>query len=259
MTVRLMTSNVWGDYFGNEVELRDVQLLGVMKKYAPDVIGMQEVTSAWQASELFNGLAGDYELVPAKEEGEQNFVPLFFRRDRLELVECRYKLFHSFLDSSKGYTWAVFKERESGKLFGVLNTHFWYKWDVADEALRCYNAKDMLAELNFIEEKYGCPAFFMGDMNCGLGSQTWQMLHELDYLDCCECADEFSPQSSWHHDPKRGADGRFHGRTTAEPNEFSLDHIGVRKGTKVLKQLVIEDQDALDATDHSPMIADIVI
>ena len=39
-----MTSNVWGNYFGNEVEVRDVQLLGVMKKYAPDVIGMQEVT-----------------------------------------------------------------------------------------------------------------------------------------------------------------------------------------------------------------------
>ena len=53
MTIRLMTSNVWGNYFGNEVEVRDVQLLGVMKKYAPDVIGMQEVTAAWQASELF--------------------------------------------------------------------------------------------------------------------------------------------------------------------------------------------------------------
>lgn len=259
MTIRLMTSNVWGNYFGNEVEVRDVQLLGVMKKYAPDVIGMQEVTAAWQASELFKGLADEFDLVPAKDGDKQNFVPLFYRRERLELVECSYKLYHWFLDSSKGYTWAVFKDKASGKLFGVFNTHFWYKWDVADEALRCYNAKDMLAELKFIEEKYHCTAFFMGDMNCGLESQTWKMLHKLDYLDCCECADEFSPNCSWHRDPKRGADGRFHGRTTAEPNELSLDHIGVRKGTKVLKQLVIEDQDALDATDHSPVIADIVI
>ena len=39
MNVRIMTSNIWGDYFGNEVTRREDQLFEVYMKYAADVIG----------------------------------------------------------------------------------------------------------------------------------------------------------------------------------------------------------------------------
>ena len=33
--IRVMTSNIWGDYFGNEVQVREDQLFEVYSKYAP--------------------------------------------------------------------------------------------------------------------------------------------------------------------------------------------------------------------------------
>ena len=45
--MRIMTSNIWGDYFGNEVDSREGQLYDVYKKYDADVIGVQEATAKW--------------------------------------------------------------------------------------------------------------------------------------------------------------------------------------------------------------------
>ena len=54
--MRIMTSNIWGDYFNNPVELRQEGLLNVFKKYSPDVLGLQEVTKSWYESKIFKEL-----------------------------------------------------------------------------------------------------------------------------------------------------------------------------------------------------------
>lgn len=54
--IRLMTSNIWGDYFGNEVAVREDQLFEVYQKYACDVIGIQEVTPSWHSSALMTNM-----------------------------------------------------------------------------------------------------------------------------------------------------------------------------------------------------------
>lgn len=41
MKLRLMTSNIWGDYFGNPVEGRAEQLAAVYLHHKPDIIGLQ--------------------------------------------------------------------------------------------------------------------------------------------------------------------------------------------------------------------------
>ena len=59
-----------------------------------------------------------------------------------------------------------------------------------------------------------------------------------------------------HGDPQRGEDGMYHGKTTPLTFEHSIDHIAVRGNLLPERFVVIEDQDALDATDHSPIYAD---
>ena len=50
--IRIMTSNIWADFFGNEVQVREDQLFEVYAKYRPDVLGTQEVWPNWHASTL---------------------------------------------------------------------------------------------------------------------------------------------------------------------------------------------------------------
>ena len=38
--MRIMTSNIWGDYFGNPVDERLDQVLTIYRKYAPDILGL---------------------------------------------------------------------------------------------------------------------------------------------------------------------------------------------------------------------------
>ena len=55
--MRIMTSNIWGDYFGNEVETRQGGLIETFFRYSPDIIGFQEVTGNWYNGELFKELS----------------------------------------------------------------------------------------------------------------------------------------------------------------------------------------------------------
>lgn len=41
--MRLMTTNIWGDYFDNPVDVREDNMYKVYENYSPDVIGFQEV------------------------------------------------------------------------------------------------------------------------------------------------------------------------------------------------------------------------
>ena len=71
------------------------------------------------------------------------------------------------------------------------------------------------------------------------------------------CTDDHSACSSNHHDPVIHADGTCTGSTTDEPVEFSIDHVGIPEGIKVLQQYAVVDREALDASDHSPIYADV--
>lgn len=257
MKCRLMTSNIWGEYFGNPVPPRAVQLLHVFQKYRPDILGLQEAMASWQKSTLFPALAGDYEQVSVPAVGNVNHTPLFYLRERFEVVTTTRHLFHITLDESKGWTGAVFREKSTGARFGVLCTHFWWKPKPEDDVIRYYNAKDLVTEAKRLAAEYTCPVFFMGDLNCGFPSLAWEYLNQQGYDSAYRVTGDFSPFSTNHYDPKKGADGSFHGNTTAEPPERSLDHIGIPAGVTVHRQYAVTDQEALDASDHSPVLADV--
>ena len=63
-----------------------------------------------------------------------NNTPIFYKKDAVELVEVNYNLYtpKQWSNSgSKSFQSAVFKHKDTGKTFAVLNTHLWWKSDGA--------------------------------------------------------------------------------------------------------------------------------
>lgn len=261
MNVRLMSSNIWGDYFGNEVDVRDRQLEGIYRKYRPDALGLQEMTASWWKSPIWNDLKDLYEFVSVPTDGKNNFTPLLYNPEKLKVYDSGWHLYHEEMDASKGFTWAVFILKECPeRRIAVFNTHFMWRENILEfDIIRRYNAMELVNMMDKISHTYDCPAFFMGDLNCTDSSLAWKYLNKERWVTSHAIAKEHSEMCSWHGDPIRGEDNRYHGKTTDEKKERSIDHIGMKQGSVVAKQAVIIDTDALDATDHSPIYADIVL
>ena len=121
-----------------------------------------------------------YDEVPT-EAGMLNYTPVFYKRDRFDLIDHGYFLFEGKNDAnSKSCNLGVFRNKESGKVFIFATTHLWwrngntptYRWYQAgsDEA-RAYQ----LGLANEMIERYraaygNCPVVLVGDMNARLGS-----------------------------------------------------------------------------------------
>ncbi|MBQ4136676.1 MAG: hypothetical protein IJD67_01075 [Clostridia bacterium] len=280
--IRIMTSNIWGDYFENPVTIREDELYDVYCRYAPDVIGLQEATVAWHQSTLFSRLKKEYtevdvnDIVTAwyveheNDDGvrgvterpvcnRQNFVPLFYKTDKYDCVDCGWIHFSETPDPSKCVTWAVLKDKETGTSFGVCATHYWWMTGPEHDVIRVKNSVELVALMRKIREKYNCTVFAFGDINCYRASDAFKYLMENGCTELRAVAKDTSDVCTLHGDPVRGEDGKYRGTTTDKGIEYSIDHIIALGEVEAEKYYVITDKDALDATDHSPVYADIEV
>ncbi len=254
--MRIMTSNIWGDYFGNPVDVRIDGIYGIYKKYSPDILGLQEITKRWYESGLFERLSEEYDFVGTEILNSNNFVPFAFKKN-LKLISKGYEYLTETPDVTKGISWAVL-EREDGKVFAVCNTHFWWKTGSEHDEIRVLNAKQLTNLMKYLAERYSCPVFAFGDMNSVLSSGVFKVYSENGIKHLHDIADIKDNMSSHHGDPIKNEDGTYSGSKTTNDKSFSIDHmIALGDGFKVLQYRIIEDQDALDATDHSPVFVDV--
>jgi len=288
--MRIMTSNIWGDYFGNPPSGRDEKLLAVYGRYAPDVIGFQEVTKAWYESALFENLSGKYYFLGTECIGSNIHVPVAVSK-QYTLVAKGFEYLEDTPDESKSITWGVVKK--DGVHVAFCNTHFWWMCGKEPDhvrkqagvldftyedhcALRAKNAAQLAKLMHYLHDRYGCPVFAFGDMNAPVSHSIFRVYAENGIKNLFDMTENRDLVCTIHGNPVRGEDGIYHGnRATAEYlgrlcNTFrltegageghaaSIDHIVGLSDTFSVKQYrVIEDQDALDATDHSPVYADI--
>lgn len=275
-TYRFITFNIWGDYFGNPPHERDTLQSAVLLRHAPDIIALQEVTPNFWRSRLFPALeAGGYEVVRTDErdairraggrgdEGFVNHVPLLYRKNRLRCVACGYDIFHLRLTDNKGVTWAVLEDKSDGRRLIAFSTHFWYQANGPEsETIRELNARHCVELLGRVKALFGdLPVVGGGDLNSfdPRTSASIALFAARGYPLAADIAPKRSECCSWHGDPKRDAQGIYRGARKAENDtrDFSLDHILVDSAkVEALEHRVILDQDALDASDHSPVMLD---
>lgn len=255
--MRIMTSNIWGDYFGNPVDVREDLLFKVFKKYSPDVLGMQEYTDGWYNGNMYNWLSGEYYPVGTELYNNINYVPLAIKKE-YKLLNYGYEYLENTPDISKGITWAVIEK--DNKRLAVCNTHFWWKTGAEHDVIREENARQLVNLMKHLYNRYGCPVFSFGDMNTQISSGVFKVYCQNGIKHLLDLATSKDTVSSHHGDPVLGDDGRYHGKKTDKDFNFSIDHIVVLGDVDaVLQYRIIEDIEALDATDHSPVYVDVNI
>ena len=289
--MRIMTSNIWGDYFNNPPSGRDDKLYGVYQKYSPDVIGFQEVTKGWYESSLFEKLSGEYYFVGTERFETKNYVPMAIKKEN-SLLAKGFEYLENTPDASKAITWAVIEK--NGNAVAFCNTHFWWMRGTESEKvreqkgvldfsledhcrLRANNARQLTALMKQLHNKYSCPVFAFGDMNATITESVFDIYEQNGVKRLWTVAEEKDRTCSLHGDPVKDANGVFVGvkatkeyitslrrilclpELTHEDGYFtSIDHIvALGDSFRVTQYRVIEDQDALDATDHSPVYADV--
>lgn len=256
--MRIMTSNIWGDYFGNPVDVRIDDIYTVYKRYNPDILGLQEITKRWYDSGLFERLAEDYFWVGTEIADSNNFVPFCFKKS-YKLKSKGYEYLAETPDVTKGITWAVLED-ENGKIFAVCNTHFWWKTGPEHDEIRVKNALQLTRLMKHLSGLYNCPVFSFGDMNTTLSSDVFKVYKENGINHLYDLAESKDSVSSHHGDPVRLENGKYQGKKTENDKEFSIDHIiAFGESIKASQYRIVEDREALDATDHSPVYVDIEI
>lgn len=255
--MRIMTCNIWGDYFGNPVEERQASFAKLFLDKLPDVIGIQEYTSSWYKSKLFSDVADVYQPITV---GENNYTPLLYQAVKFRVLTSGWELYHQTPDNSKSVTWAVLEEMKTGKRIGACNTHFWWKQRPEDIPVRVMNAEQLSVIVRRLAAEYRVPVFAFGDLNCTFHTEEFQTLLKNGFVPLVETAQSADRVSSWHGDPVRDAQGVYCGTRTENDKHCSLDHILAfgYDGTP-LQYRVVEEQYILDASDHSPVYVDVTL
>ena len=277
--MRLMTHNIWGDYFGNAVDERIDDIVNIYRSYTPDVIGFQEVTRSWSESDLFSLLAEDYRFVGIDRFYSDNYVPIAYKKD-LELVAKGFERLRGVPDRSKAISWMVLKSPD-GQAFGVCNAHFWFMSGFEPEEkkigiskgfgeiafftneqhknVRADNARQLIALMKQLADEYTCPIFGIGDMNCTLRSRVFTDVCKNENIPhLYDLAKEKDDICSIHGYPVKTAEGKWHGDAPSKDHTWSIDHmIAHGNGFEVQAYRTVTDHPALDASDHSCIFADI--
>lgn len=223
--------------------------------YAPDVVGMQEVLKN-QLDDLKNRLP-EYTVLgvgraDGKEKGE--YCSLFYKTDRFDLVKSGNFGLSEMPDSIgiKGWdaacerivTWAVLKDKVSGKELAAFNTHF----DHIGKVARRESAVLLLAKIREIASDL--PVVITGDFNGTVDSDPISVLTEGGMQNTYSASDVvYGPAWSFHN----------FGRIPVEERQL-IDFIFVNGQVVANKFRVIADKpDNVYLSDHAPILANLTI
>ena len=277
--LRMLSFNIWGDFFKNPVQEREAGVEAAFVKIAPDVAAFQETTRSWWNSPMFANLKkAGYGIVRCDEKAalrragatdektlrRVNYFPLLYLKKRLRLLDSGLEFFHLRLGGPKGFTWAVFEDVTDGRRFIAFATHFWWQSNGAEsDAVREYNALHLVWKAADLRKQWGdIPAICGGDLNSPPGSLPHEVFKRNGWLNAADVADVRSPHRSHHGNPERGADGKYHGAVRPAEEDLpalSIDHVLFTEGIHALRQDIVIDQFVLDVSDHSPVVVDFEI
>ena len=264
---------------------REKSVFNVISRHAADFVSLQEVTPNWWNSMVFtNAAAAGYAVVRGDEDlalsrafarppkdadrirkGRNwvNHEPLLYHADRFALLDSGVEFYNLTLQVEKSVTWGVFEDRTSGRRLIAFATHFWWQQNGKEsDAHRVYNVRKVVEMVNRVKVKWGdLPVIGGGDLNDlhPERSIALDIFEQCGFADAAKEADVVDPRPSEHGNPIRGEDGKYHGRPGDKSNKIcaELDRIYYTPDSiHAKKHAVVIDQDALDASDHSPVIVD---
>ena len=287
MRLRLMTHNIWNctentpawaeKGFDCSAEARLSGILRTHRELMPDVIGCQEVSKKLETL-VSEGLMQPpirYEMI------EGGYTPIFYRPDRLRLIESDFFRYSEKMEGydgifndmgSKSYCIGVFEILESGKRFIFASTHLWWmrsptpdmkppypcNFEEGSDEARAYQLDLLRARIAQMREKYDCPAFIVGDLNAKYYAPAVQNALAAGYVHAHDVAVEFADEAVGYH--YCFADG-FKEEYYNEPFEWAIDHIlAIGTDADAIKRFARYSPDYyFPISDHSPAYIDVEI
>ena len=170
---KVMTYNIRYDNAGDSINQwsnRKEKMRTLLKKYDADIIGFQEALSN-QVDDLQSMLLNYSYVGIGRDDGKTKgeYAPVFFRNDKYELLSNNTFWLSPtpFVAGSIGWdaaitricTWVKLKDKTTGKMFFVFNTHFDHIGDTA----RLMSAQLIIRKINELAE--GLPVIVTGDFN----------------------------------------------------------------------------------------------
>jgi endonuclease/exonuclease/phosphatase family metal-dependent hydrolase len=284
-SLRVMTFNIRFDNprdGENAWPHRKDKVASMVRLYAADIVGMQEALRS-QIEELAKLLPKHDWVGVGRQDGKDagEFTPIFYRRDRLELLdkntfwlsETPQKVGSRGWDAAlpRIVTWATFKDRQTQQRFVVFNTHFDHLGVVA----RFNSAK--LLRVKAAEIAGELPAVAIGDFNCTPDSPPYKWLIGAPIevvakepgapilpAEVKATGDSKTPAAlvdavSISKNPPHGPTTTWNGFLQLVPNR-RIDYIFVRGPVGVEQHAVLADHwDGKWPSDHLPVLAEIVL
>lgn len=235
---------------------RKENVVRMINFYDLDIIGMQEVLIN-QLDYLKQHL-GQYETVgvgreDGKDKGE--FSPIFYRKDRFKTLKSgTFWLSETPEKVSKGWdasleriaTWALIKDKTTGKKFVIMNTHF----DHIGKQARIESAR--LLKQKSKELAKDLPLILTGDFNLVPESEAIKTLTAQDGKNTLVNSSSVATISYGPDWTTCGFDNRpFSERKV-------IDYIFVKQYKKVIRHAVFSEMlDDIFLSDHCPVFAQI--
>ena len=182
-----------------------------IKKYSPDILGVQEETPTWRDF-LSSELAPKYTRVGEGRRGasdprESNeATAVYYDTDKFELVHTVTKWLSatpdvpSYIEGAhhrRCVTFAVLRSKDDGTEFVYANTHF----DNGSDAVREQESR-CLSELR---RGFGAlPFIISGDFNFYSDSNAYNLMREGGLLDASRTAPDTEFESTFHNYGKMG-------------------------------------------------------
>lgn len=280
VTLRILDDNIWDyslDTIPDEwkqagIDCRDgaraPEYAQLTRAYMPDVLVLQEYSR--HMDKEFYPLIKKYGYRnAASSEGDKwNNTPVFYNSDSLQLIKANYNLYTPSRWSnhdSKSFTSAVFKQKSTGKTFAIINTHLWWKGDRSQPGstnARASQVRLIMAEADMIAQKYNCPIFVTGDMNCEEGSVPMQQFIQSGYIPCYKAATVYGNTDNGHHQcAPRTVGNRKSNRIGPDRATGAIDHCFITNpGTTEIKVFdCIQDYFTVKLTDHYPNLIDVAL
>ncbi len=234
------TPNSWAE--------RKARVNALIERHRFDLIGLQEATAGQIRDMLTTGWA--YVGVgrkDGKEGGE--FSCIFYRKDRFDVEESGTFWLSETPEAagSKSWntacervcTWALLRDRNTGKAFYHFNTHLDHMSAVARENGMAL----ILKRIKALRE--GVPVVLTGDMNAVPGS--------VPVLKALEVLRDAATESAVPH---CGPEATFNGFRVDKAPTSRIDYIFVSAGTRVLSHATLDEKhDGLYPSDHFPVVA----
>lgn len=173
-SVKVMTYNIRYDTPADSVNQwgkRTSKVYALLKKYDPDILGVQEALHN-QVTDMTGNIEGYAYVGVGRDDGRTKgeYSAILYRKDKFSVIrEGTFWLSPTpAVTGSKGWdaaitrvaTWAIMKETKSGKTFLMLNTHFDH---IGKEARR---ESALMIKAKAAELAGGLPAVVTGDLNC---------------------------------------------------------------------------------------------